>query len=295
MPTKPAIIRSGADIQKPPIRQAIMPGMMQVITNRGGPLYRVLTRLNLLGSLALCLDAGDSASYSGSGQTWTDLSPSGANFNRGSGSGSDSADPTFNGTAGGASSAEYWSFDGGDYFTPAGSPTFDDGWHKNNATWTIAAAFWKPTTLSGAALSIFSNENVASMSGIGVVFLANTSQQIGLVVCNGSGSSYAFSGNPSSGATLKNAAWNFVSVSINEASSSGGNWNTNGVAANFNPTYTSPSASNPSQSPSIFAYGNNNFPAQSTCRLGWIAAWSAALSAAQLAALYEATRTRYGI
>lgn len=69
-------------------------------------------------NLVMHLDAGNSSSYDGSSQTWTDLQ---GNYNliRGTTSGSDSTDPTFNGTAGNRSSNEYFSVDGGDYFTAA--------------------------------------------------------------------------------------------------------------------------------------------------------------------------------
>lgn len=66
--------------------------------------------------LQLHLDAGDAASYSGSGQVWSDLTANGYDFHFGTTSSAEGSDPTFNGTAGNKSGNEYMSTDGGDRF-----------------------------------------------------------------------------------------------------------------------------------------------------------------------------------
>lgn len=69
---------------------------------REGRFIDVLTDLQLTGNLRLCLDAGDSNSYSGSGQDWVDVSGTGNadEFHLGTADTAGSGDPTFNGTAG---------------------------------------------------------------------------------------------------------------------------------------------------------------------------------------------------
>ena len=74
-------------------------------------------------NLVCHLDAGDANSYSGSGQTWSDLSPAGNDFYRGATSSPEPSDATFNGAAGGESSGEYFSLDGGDWFAVASDPS----------------------------------------------------------------------------------------------------------------------------------------------------------------------------
>ncbi len=68
-------------------------------------------------NLQLHLDAGDAASYDGSSQTWEDLTVNGFDFFRGTDGTGEASDPTFNGVSGDKSSSEYFSFDGGDFFT----------------------------------------------------------------------------------------------------------------------------------------------------------------------------------
>lgn len=95
-------------------------------------------------NLVFALDAADSASYSGSGQTWANLHASPADgsgqtaydFYRGTGSGSESADASFVGTAG--ADPAYFSFDGDDLLSLAGSmTTFLQQMHHSGKQWTI--------------------------------------------------------------------------------------------------------------------------------------------------------------
>lgn len=70
--------------------------------------------------LVMHLDAGDIASAaSSSAQTWVDLTGNSNSFYRGESGSSAGDDPTLNGTPGGLSGGNYYSFDGGDYFTQA--------------------------------------------------------------------------------------------------------------------------------------------------------------------------------
>ncbi len=93
--------------------------------------------------LQLFLDAGNSESYDGLSQTWTDLSPSGTDVYRGPTSGSESNDMAFNGVAGGMSSSEYFSTDGGDWLKIVGNnPTWIEQIGHNNAAFSFLFFFY---------------------------------------------------------------------------------------------------------------------------------------------------------
>jgi hypothetical protein len=98
------------------------------------PLIYTLTKLGQRDNLKLCFDAGDASSYDGSSQTWLDTSGNGYDFFRGTTSGAAANDPTFNGSAGGLSVNDYFSFDGADVFQyDSANETWMQNLHKDNA------------------------------------------------------------------------------------------------------------------------------------------------------------------
>jgi hypothetical protein len=116
----------------------------------------IVTSLGLTSNFVLCLDSGDTSSYSGSGQTWTDVSGSSNNFLRGGTATVDTFDPTFTGTAGVATESTYWLFDGTDNFGDNGTLSFADNWHNASANWTMLWGFYPPT--SANYTPIFTND-----------------------------------------------------------------------------------------------------------------------------------------
>lgn len=106
-----------------------------VISGGGGDIWDDVPGMCFL------LEASKSASYSGSGQTWSNLVPTPADgsaqtdydFYRGDTSSATTDDPTFNGTAGVAGA--YWSYDGGDFhrIITGTVPTFLKSAHKTSA------------------------------------------------------------------------------------------------------------------------------------------------------------------
>lgn len=133
-------------------------------------LYDAINSSGLTSNLKLCLDAGDSASYDPAVQTakWLDTSGNGFDFFRGSTNVTDAGDPTFNGSAGGLSSSEFWSTDGGDYFTyDAANETWMNNMHKTGALWTVFAVFKQPVTSVSVNTLMFTTLRNAS-GGIGV-------------------------------------------------------------------------------------------------------------------------------
>jgi hypothetical protein len=127
-------------------------------------LLQSIQGVGLTDGLKLCLDAGDADSYEGgiNSQWWFDRAgpaSHGYYFARGTTSASQSTDPTFNGMVGGLSAGEYWSFDGGDYFT----------YHAANETW-MADLVKSGTKMSGliwASVSSFSPRSILGTFGGG--------------------------------------------------------------------------------------------------------------------------------
>lgn len=132
-------------------------------------LYEAIQSAGETANLTMCLDAGAMASYVGSGIVWLDLSGSGNNFDKGVGA----AAPTFNGTAGSLNESTYFSFDGGDYFTPSdANGAFWDGYSVTLNPVTVYAVVQLPSaadaTLIGTHIAHTTNPN----AGIGFGFRA---------------------------------------------------------------------------------------------------------------------------
>lgn len=102
--------------------------------------HDILEDLNYETGAVMWLDSGDSLSYVGSGQTWTDRSPGNVSVYLGSGSGSDTHDPTFNGTGGDLLATTNFGGTGNvSYFTPVtgSNPSWINTFHKPGAIFTI--------------------------------------------------------------------------------------------------------------------------------------------------------------
>jgi hypothetical protein len=253
----------------------------------------IITGLGLSSNLKLCLDAGDSASYT-SGQSWLDLSGNGYDFFRGADGSATATDPTFNGSAGGLSASEYWSFDGGDYFTyDSANETWMQNLHKDNALFTIAFWFYwvDPTTGSG----IWGNTQ-ANSNNIGMDIGTSTGFPICQLLVRKGSAPVAVAVNSHPGALVENA-WNFVAFSVDEAAGADGSHGRTG--GNFtlrNGTMTSPSASNATYTTQIGAQGNAGILMKSGSRLAALMAWEGtSLSPAQTGAIFTATRGRFGV
>lgn len=93
-------------------------------------LIDILTFLGLDSGLECCLDAGDAASYSGTGATWNDVSGLARHFTRGG------TDPVFNGAAGSLGSTNYWTgLDVGYFFID--SLSLWTNFHKSGGKMTV--------------------------------------------------------------------------------------------------------------------------------------------------------------
>lgn len=251
-------------------------------------LIGLLGQLGMTTGLKLCLDAGDSDSYS-SGQKWLDRSGGGYDFFLGTSSGSDSTDPTFSGAAGGQSASEYWSFDGGDYFTyDATNESWMDNIHKNSAKfaicgWVYLTGFSPRVRLCG---DIILN---ATEPGFGIEFTSTGALR--LSVLRPTNTSVL---SVSSTATANTDEWTFFAVQADEAAGTG-ILQIGGTQESVTTTYSSPSASVAGVSLEVARGGSGAAqPPPNGSRLSSFAAWEGSIpSASDLLALYSASRSKF--
>lgn len=270
-----------------------MSASQQVMAGSGGngrTLIDVITSASLTTNLQLCLDAGDSGSYNAAVQTdkWLDRSGNGYDFYRGSGTGSDAADPTFNGAAGYPSS--FWSFDGGDYFTyDAANETWMQNLHKNSAAFSVVIFSYGASTSN----LYFLGDVGTPGTGMRMFKLAGIGPAIGVY-------------NAGSNVLLKQAAsdystgWHMQAWVIDEAAGAGGSfcytdgaYNQIGGSDTFDATYSSPSAGSATNTFQIASLGGsvNMTGSDMAC----VAIWSSALTKANMDTIWAAMRVRFGI
>lgn len=265
-----------------------------------GSFFGNIQAAGLTSGLICCLDAGSSASYPGSGQTWSDLSGNGYDFLLGADNSATATDPTFNGSAGALSSSEYFSLDGGDYFTldESANPSVIDALHKDNALVSWLAAVYAPSAW-GANDALFGTGDMAGTNNVGMSALCATGAgKMGFRAANGSGS--CLSTYPDS--ALGTSQWLIIGGSINEPVGSGGGfyvvngaYNQVSAANTFTATYSSPSASSAAQKLQLCAGGNGTNVIASGARIACFALWNAALSKANMDTLDALIGPRFGV
>lgn len=271
------------------IQQMLMAG-----SSGNKTLSQIITDLGLTTNLKLCLDAGDANSYDPAVQTakWLDTSGNGYDFYRGTSGVGDGAEPTFNGSAGGLSSAEYFSFDGGDYFLyDSANETWMNTLHKDGAIVSCFAVV-HPAAFTQAN-RIFSTRG--TLNGTGFIFsIPVTTGKIQVNAFDGTTAQMTMGSTDS----LSVGAWNAVSVSFDEAAATNNCLaKVNGGAVDsFSLTYSAPSATDAAGGVGIGANGNGSLPILSGSRLACLAIWQGtALNSANLTALYDAIKGRFGL
>jgi hypothetical protein len=263
-----------------------MAGANLAAVNTNESLYDIISGLGLTTNLKLCLDAGDSASYDSGVQTdkWLDTSGNGHDFFRGSGTGSDAADPTFNGTAGGLSSNEYWSFDGADYFSyDTTVETWMQNISRNNAIWSAVIVYYP---INGAVNQDFIGTRA---SGAGFVLRQSTSQVLTFRSGQSSFSNISL-------VTVPTAQWVIVGIGLNEATGANGcDVLLNGTTSQVTSTYTQASTSG-ELAMSIGAEGTPTNYLLSGARLACLAFWEGtALTSTNLTDIYNGIKGRFGL
>lgn len=282
---RPAIIRPERFKSNVFERHASIPfGMYKPAIVPATSLYDILSTAGFTTNLKLCLDAATISSYAG-GQSWLDLSGGGYDFFRGADGTSDAAEPTFNGAINGGSSSEYWSFDGGDYFTyDTTNETWMENLHKNNAifSWIIVAYIGAGSTAQAM---------IGNASGVG--------GGIGIGIYVSSADAYKFRALSASaqsdlthGTTVTTGAWHFFGGAVNEATGANGSRLVlDGTATQYTSTYTTPSASNASNTLKI-GRGGNGSNLTNNSRIAMLAMWEGtALSSVNLASIRTAIQS----
>jgi hypothetical protein len=248
------------------------------------------------------IDAGDAVCYS-TGQTVANLVASPADGNAsaaynwvlGLTTSAGSDDPTFNGSVGGMSAAQYFSADGGDLLTLASAnTTWLDSLHKAGAAGTLA--FW--VYLTGTTV-LFGTADQNNRPGVFFRVTTGGSPELNFAVFNATGSA---TGANTSTTVPATGAWAFVAVSFAEGVSNGSFYYVNGGFAQvggsntFTLSYTSPSSSAAFRKAALLDYGAGPVgPAPSGTRLAQAMLWNRALTKAELDAAFAATRSRYGV
>lgn len=259
------------------------------------PLIDIITGLGLTSGLKLCLDAGDAASYDPAVQTdkWLDTSGNGCDFFRGSGTGSDAADPTFNGTAGNLSANEFFSFDGGDFLRyDSTNEAWMNNLHKNNAVYTIFSVFYIPYSTTSSQVFFGTRGRYQGVSARCVISTDIT--ELGVWQNLGGANLNVTTPN-----TRNPSGFSTYGLSVDEPTGAGV-VNLDGTTTTFTATYTgTTSSTKPAGTCTIGARtedASNDQILQNGAKIAMTAVWEGtALSSAQLESLRNAVRGRYGI
>lgn len=267
--------------------------IMPNLRRRRVPMIYTLRALGLTTSLQLVLDAGDANSVSGAGQTFTDVSPNAATITNGTSTGDASLDLTFTGVAGRQTSGEYLARGvGASGVVTAPHATWMDAMAKADAqitmvTWTYAS--FKP----GPRLSSFENlpSTIAYPGvafGLGVTPVVAVEDNLYLVATRNDGNASFV---VDTGLQPPASGWAFHAVSYNATS---GAWagRMNGNTASGSASMTSPTSSNGTLKLDMNPVSSDG---SSPRNLAAVMIWSRALSAAELTALYNATKAKFGL
>lgn len=275
----------------------MLPGMSGVMAGvpqaTPGTMIGVIQSLGLSTNLKLCLDAGDISSVASGSQTkWLDVSGNGYDFFRGADATSEASDPTFNGTPGGQSGSEFWSFDGADFFSyDASNETWMNALHKDNAVFSFA--FWVYVKDPGGSLAaLFGTTRLGVTSGVAAYYSVTSPTRFTFIVKNGGSTAYTLA--PS--IDLNKDAWNFIGVSIDETANTSA-VNINGTAASGTATYSSPASGDAITTMAVGATRTTGeLPQPAGSRMASAAIWQGtALSASNLAAIFTADRAKFGV
>lgn len=135
-----------------------------------GHLLDDINTLGISSGLKLCLDTGDSNCYSGTGQTFTDISGNGNNFLRGATSSSEATDPTFLGSAGSFGNTGFYIDSTSDRFTyNTTNPTWMNNLHKDGAKFALVFGVIQANTTAGNSFIYTSGDIVNTMNGANTV------------------------------------------------------------------------------------------------------------------------------
>lgn len=256
-------------------------------------LIGVITSQSQTTNLRLCLDAGDDLSAPSSPTKWLDRSGNGYDFFRGETGSGEATDPTFNGSVGGGlGSSQYWSFDGGDYFTyDTTNETWMNNIHKDNATFTLLTWVYFGANTPGQVIM----GDTSSTIGAGFIWRQPTTGALSQQFAQATGS--ASNSQSQSGTTFATGAWTFLAYSLNEGlGTNNAFWQTNTIQTTQSRAYTTPTGSNAATTLRIGDRGAAQLPLSSGSRMACMAAWEGrALSITEIDDIFQATRALFGV
>lgn len=235
--------------------------------------------------LVCALDAGVSASYSGSGTTWSNLVASPADGSAQTAWDCNVSDPllVFTGTAGSRSPSTYFRTTGATNFSFNSIPSQAQAWHKTGAEYTMA--WWAFTPTGGVSTYMYSNVNSLS-SDVGVSMYDSSGALVYTVqngVSNGTLSNISAQlGNPRD-------RWRFIYARMRQSSSSYV-LGINGVEGTLSSSLTW--GNNTSTSATAYRVWSCNIAGG---KIGALYIWNRQLSQDEMVATFNATRNRWGV
>lgn len=255
--------------------------------------YATAAVCGAIDGLKVCIDAGDALSYPGSGQTVTNRAGS-PTFQFGPTSGSEASDPAFVGTAGRASSGEYfnYTFAEDDVIGNASavSETWHDNFHKENAT--FSSLFWGYWTSTAQNQRLWS-DNFNSAAAGAMFYIANTNLAPQLDIKDATG--VDIHGAATSMAINANA-WNCIGQAGDEGPGTW-HWLVNMVTETDTGAPFISAASSGSSS-GAFCIGrdpNSGFDRGWGGRIAWAMVWTITLAAQHLLALNMSSRGKFSL
>jgi hypothetical protein len=232
-------------------------------------LYQILTEYSLTGGLVGAWDAGASASYSGSGQTWTNLTTSSVfTMSLGSSTSADAADPTFNGTAGSLDSSTYFSC-ASDYFTNTSASSFRFGkvLHQSGVGHGGLMLFGTSSTIGVNTGLVGTYGGSGSNHGFAIDISAGNAFRI--LFSNGDGSTETTTIGPSVAANT----WYLMYYYMKPDGSPNFYFYINGTSYNPTVSLASPSSSDSTYNLQVGARGNGNAPFVNDWKIACCAFW----------------------
>lgn len=277
--------------------------VLRWITSDGGTNWYPASNANTLSvsrnNLVAYWIANRRESYSADG-LWHNVEPSPVDGSSqiaydlflGGASGVETSDPTFSGSIDGGSSLEYFSSDGGDYFSGPAATALNS-LHKAGATGTIMLL------MDVASLSAYTPlfaTFTGSTAQQGIYFLIDNAGKLTFAVGKAAGGTYAF------GDKVADAAITTGLHCIGLSWTEGGTGffyvdnacKQSGTSDTWSVTYTSPSASAASQPLCIGAYGGGSTPMPNGTKVRAVIFKNAALSLAQMQVLEAQLRADCG-
>lgn len=275
------------------------PIMLQSNPYDPGSLLHAIYGAGAMTGLHYAADAGDIASFPGGAyQQWDNLALASPDFYLGADGAVDNVNPTFNGTPGARTAAEYFGLDGGDWFRiKDGNTAAINDLHKANGKWGVYTVVYQPADDADYGLCGDKTNFNANHAGF-ALYHEQTTRKLGVLVT----SAAADQVNKLSDGALTLNQWTAEGVSINGASGGTGFLWRNGAylpvggSNTWSSAYPSP-ATTPALYPmEIGSFGDNSGRMKSGSRIAVFAMWAGvAPTKAQFDAIHSALGSRWGI